>query len=71
VIFQTIAAVMYSMAMSVVSGKSVNRLRKSLFDKLQRLSLRFFDQSNDGDILSRFTNDLDNISNAICELVSL
>lgn len=50
----------YLMA-GVASGSSA-KIRSSLFDKLQRLSIRFFDESNEGDILSRFTNDIDNIT---------
>jgi len=53
------------MIMSVVSGKSTNRIRITLFEKLQKLSIRFYDKSSDGEILSRFVNDIDNISNMI------
>ncbi len=39
-------------------------MRKGLFGKLERLTVVFFDSHKDGDILSRFTSDLDNIQNA-------
>lgn len=51
-----------SIVMSVVSGKTTNKMRLELFGKLERLAIRFFDSHNDGEILSRFTSDLDNIS---------
>lgn len=58
----SVAMFMYSFLMVGVSSKSTKKIREVLFDKLQKLAIRFFDESNDGDILSRFTNDVDNIS---------
>ena len=43
----------------------VRDLRKDLFAKLQGLPLRYFDQHSHGDIMSRQTNDMDNISNIL------
>jgi len=51
-----------SLVMTAISGKSTNKMRIDLFKKLERLAIRFFDSHNDGEILSRFTSDLDNIS---------
>jgi len=51
-----------SLILTVISGKSTNSMRIDLFKKLERLAIRFFDSHNDGEILSRFTSDLDNIS---------
>ncbi len=42
-----------------VSQKSLMRMRKELFDKLQTLPVRYFDMHPAGDIMSRFTNDVD------------
>ncbi len=55
----------YNILMAIVAGKSTRDMRKGLFGKIEKLSIRFFDQSNAGDLLSRFTNDIDNISNAM------
>src|SRR5699024_2978126 len=45
-----------------------------LFDHLQKLPVRFYDTESNGEIMSRFTNDVDNISmmldNTIMSLVS-
>ncbi|WP_142294447.1 ABC transporter transmembrane domain-containing protein, partial [Staphylococcus aureus] len=35
------------------------------FNKLEKLTIRFFDSHQDGEILSRFTSDLDNIQNSL------
>ena len=54
------AAVMVRLAQ-----RGVNRLRKDLFDKLQDLPLSYFDQHPHGELMSRFTNDADNVQLAL------
>lgn len=44
-----------------ISFKTTNNIRKDLFDHLQSLPLRYFDSNTHGEIMSRFTNDVDNI----------
>ncbi|MBS5928205.1 MAG: ABC transporter ATP-binding protein [Clostridium sp.] len=57
-----------------VAAQTVNNIRTDLFNKIETLSLRFFDSTPHGELLSRFTNDIDNIgitlSNSIIELTS-
>ena len=47
--------------MMTVSQGSVQKIRNDLFTKLQSLPVRYFDQNPTGEIMSRFTNDIDNI----------
>lgn len=42
-----------------VSQKALQKLRNDLFEKVQKLPVRFYDTHNHGDIMSRFTNDVD------------
>ncbi|HPL57932.1 MAG TPA: ABC transporter ATP-binding protein [Flexilinea sp.] len=42
-----------------VSQRSLVRLRRDLYNKLLNLPIRFFDTNSSGDIMSRFTNDVD------------
>ena len=51
--------------MAKASQQAVNDIRSELFTKLQSLSLRFFDQRTHGELMSRLTNDVDNISNVL------
>ncbi len=51
--------------MASVSQKTVYDMRKKVNDKLARLPLSFFDGRTHGEIMSRFTNDMDNISNTL------
>lgn len=43
------------------SQRALVRLRADLFDKLQSLPVRYFDTHAAGDIMSRFTNDIDTV----------
>lgn len=50
-----------SRIMVTIAFKTTNIIRKDLFDHLQTLPLRYFDSKTHGEIMSRFTNDVDNI----------
>ncbi|MFX4263462.1 ABC transporter ATP-binding protein [Pelotomaculum propionicicum] len=51
--------------MSSVSQNTVYRMRNDVKDKLDRLPLKYFDQRAYGEILSRVTNDMDNIATTL------
>ena len=44
-----------------IAYSTTNTIRKDLFDHMQTLPLRFFDGRTHGEVMSRFTNDVDNI----------
>lgn len=44
-----------------VSQSAIESIRNDLFRKVQKLPVRFYDTENTGEIMSRFTNDVDNI----------
>ncbi len=61
-----------SAIMARLAQRGVNHLRKDLFDKLQGLPLGYFDKHSHGELMSRFTNDADNVQTAMEQsLVSL
>ena len=55
------ATYLQSRLMISVSQNSIEKIRNDLFDKLQGLPVRFYDNESNGEIMSRFTNDVDNI----------
>ncbi len=61
----SISYFMYSFIMARTAASTVGDMRISLFHKIEELSIRFFDQTSDGELLSRFVNDMDNIANAL------
>ena len=56
--------------MAGASQRTVRDLRNDLFENLQTLSLRFFDQRAHGDLMSRLTNDMENISMVLAQGVT-
>lgn len=46
------------------------RIRKDLFESLQKLPLKYFDTHSSGDLMSRLTNDVDNINTTLSQSVT-
>ncbi len=53
-----------------LSQNTVYSLRKDLFEKISRLPIRFTDTHKHGDIMSRMTNDVENVSNAVSQSIA-
>lgn len=68
------ASYLQSRLMLSATQGALQTIRNDLFEKLQALPVRFFDKETTGDIMSRFTNDVDNIGmmldNSLVSLVS-
>ena len=56
--------------MLTVSTSASAKLRSDLFNKLEGLQIRFFDSESTGNIMSRFTNDIDNIDNMMNQTIT-
>ena len=54
-----------SRIMLTIAQNALQRIREELFAKMQKLPLRFYDTNNNGDLMSRFTNDVDTIGNML------
>ncbi len=59
------ATYLQSVTMVRLAQKGTNRLRRELFDALQDLPLSYFDAHPHGELMSRFTNDADNVQMAL------
>lgn len=66
-ILGAVAQYTYSRLMLNVSHGTLNSLRKDLFDHLQDLPIKYFDTHTHGELMSRFTNDVDTIREAISQ----
>lgn len=64
-----ITSLIYSRLMVRVGERSIRNIRHDLFDKIQTLPVRFFDNNQHGEIMSRFTNDTDVLSQALANTV--
>lgn len=52
-----------------VAQKTIRTLRQQLFEKLQSLPISFFDKRQQGDLMSRMTNDIENLNAALSQSV--
>ena len=63
-----------SRLMLTISQSMIEKIRNDLFTKLQRLPVRYFDSHPTGEVMSRFTNDVDNIemmiNNSLTSIIS-
>ena len=55
------AQFLYNRMMMMVSTATLNHLRKEMFDHMEDLPIRYFDQRTHGEIMSRYTNDTDTL----------
>ena len=73
-VFGILTNYMQARVMLTISQNSVEKIRNDLFAKLQRLPVRYFDTHSTGEVMSRFTNDVDNIdvmlNNSLTSIVS-
>ena len=65
----SVCAYLQANLMAQLAMKGCNRLRRELFDKLQELPLSYFDAHTHGELMSRFTNDADNVQMALQQSV--
>ena len=59
-----------NMSMITVSQQTSFKMRKDLFAALNKLPLKYFDSHSSGDIMSRLTNDVDNVSNTLSSSIT-
>src|SRR4030095_3268413 len=58
-----------SWLMARISQDALRRLRRDLFEHLQKLSIQFFDSHTAGELMSRLTNDIEAINQAVSQNV--
>ena len=59
-----------SWIMTAAAQRTIRKLRIELFERMQSLPLKFFDQRTQGELMSRLTNDVENINAVLSESVS-
>lgn len=68
-IFNALMSWMRSYVMAAVSQRTVWEMRKDLFEQLQKLPVKFFDSKTHGELMSRTTNDIENVSTTLNQSV--
>ena len=64
-VISIIAVALETQLMARVTQSFLGKMRKTLFSKMQNLPIRYFDTNKHGDIMSRYTNDIDTLRQLI------
>ncbi|WP_029903362.1 ABC transporter ATP-binding protein [Prevotella sp. 10(H)] len=65
-----IATYIQYILLNKIGQNTVTRMRTDLFKKMERLPIKYFDTNQHGDVMSRYTNDIDQISTALTDSLS-
>ena len=65
-----LSSFLYSRLMVKVSNGVLNAVRRDLFNKMQDLPIRYFDTHSHGELMSRYTSDVDTLREAITQGVT-
>ena len=60
-----LATVCYTQVMVLISNKTLNSVRTDLFNRMEDLPIRYFDTHTHGELMSRYTSDVDTLREAI------
>ncbi len=66
-IVSVISITLYTQLMAYITQGFLNKLRKSMFNGMQDLEIRYFDTNKHGDIMSHYTNDIDVIRQLVSQ----
>lgn len=66
----SLCSMVQSLLSAHLSQRIVRRMREDLFDKIVNLPIKYLDSHPHGDIMSRMTNDVENISNTVSQSLS-
>ena len=67
---QSLSSLFQGLLSAHLSQGIARRMREHLFDKVVNLPIRYLDTHNHGDIMSRMTNDIENVSNTVSQSLS-
>ena len=62
-----LANVIYNQLMAIITQGILNKMRREMFAKMERLPIKYFDTNNHGDIMSHYTNDIDTLRQMISQ----
>lgn len=66
-ILSLLAGFVYNQLMAIITQGSLKKLRSKMFNGMQLLPIKYFDTNNHGDIMSRYTNDIDTLRQMISQ----
>lgn len=68
-VLSLISAFVYTQMMAVITQGFLKKMRCKMFDGMQNLPVKYFDQNNHGDIMSYYTNDIDTLRQLVSQSI--
>lgn len=62
-----IAGFTFNQLMAIITQGTLKKMREKMFNRMQRLPVKYFDTNNHGDIMSYYTNDIDTLRQMISQ----
>lgn len=66
-VFSLMAITLYTQLMAYITQGFLNKMRQEMFGKMQDLPIKYFDTNKHGDIMSRYTNDIDTLRQLVSQ----
>ncbi|MGN0295196.1 MAG: ABC transporter ATP-binding protein [Lachnospiraceae bacterium] len=66
-VLSLLAGIAYNQLMAIITQGTLKKMREKMFDRMQRLPIKYFDTNNHGDIMSHYTNDIDTLRQMISQ----
>ena len=68
-IFSSLSTLIQNRLMVSIAQNTSAKIRKNLFESIQKLPVSYYDTHSSGDLMSRLTNDVDNINNTLSQSI--
>jgi len=68
-ILAIVSSVMYTQLGAVITQGFLDKMRRTMFNKMQNLPIRYFDTNKHGDIMSHYTNDVDTLRQLVSQVL--
>ena len=68
-VLSLIADFAFGQIMAVITQGTLKKLREKMFASMQKLPIKYFDTNDHGDIMSRYTNDIDTLRQMISQSI--
>ncbi len=68
-VLSLISCVVYNQLMAIITQGILKKLREKMFNRMQRLPIKYFDTHNHGDVMSTYTNDIDTLRQLVSQSI--
>lgn len=69
-VFAVISSFLMNRSIAVITQGSLLKIRRKMFNKMEKLPIKYFDQNNIGDIMSHYTNDTDTLRQLVSQSIT-